>query len=395
MRLAVVTNILTPYRIPLFEAMRSRVDALTVFVMADREENRDWELERYDFKLEILPGFHANPRSHPVSTHWNYGVVSALRRFAPDVVLSGGFAPANVGARLYCLLFGRAFVGWGELSAQDATMASRVRRGVRRWMTSGSAGSIASSTEARGVFLHYGAKPETVLTCVMPIDVDRFSEETRAFRTTQAYRNLRSRYSLPILLVVGRVMREKGFPELFRIYERLLPTWPEASLLIVGDGPDRSRYESDVTAKGWRNVHFVGFQQLAGLCRFLAIADVFVFPTLADPFGAVLSEAMAAGLPVASSLYAAATNDLVEDGVSGFRIDPENTEASVTTIREILAMDSEQRLAVGLAAYLRVKRFDVHASADSMVRFMAGLQKAPRHPIHRHAGCRGSIARER
>jgi hypothetical protein len=95
-KVAVVTNILTPYRVPLFEAMRARVEQLRVFVMAQREENRDWQIPPVSFGCELLPGWHVRVGSMPVSLHVNHGVGGALHRFGPDVVLSGGFAPANI-----------------------------------------------------------------------------------------------------------------------------------------------------------------------------------------------------------------------------------------------------------------------------------------------------------
>ena len=53
-----------------------------------------------------------------------------------------------------------------------------------------------------------------------------------------------------------------------------------------------------------------------------AEADVFAFPTLDDPFGIVVLEAAAAGLPVVASPFGGATLDLIEDGRNGFVIDP-------------------------------------------------------------------------
>ena len=58
MNLAVITNILTPYRVPLFEAIGKRVDRLHVLLMAEREENRDWILGATPFQCDVLPGFH-------------------------------------------------------------------------------------------------------------------------------------------------------------------------------------------------------------------------------------------------------------------------------------------------------------------------------------------------
>ena len=52
MNLAVITNILTPYRVPLFEAIGKRVDRLHVLLMAEREENREWMVAKRRFSVK-------------------------------------------------------------------------------------------------------------------------------------------------------------------------------------------------------------------------------------------------------------------------------------------------------------------------------------------------------
>jgi glycosyltransferase involved in cell wall biosynthesis len=371
-KVAVVTNILTPYRLPLFAALRARVDNLRVFVMAEREENRDWNLPDAAFEWQVLPGWHLQLPSRAVALHVNRGVGSALARFEPDVVLSGGFGPANLAAWLYCRRRRCAFINWGELSHVDLTGVGPLKRALRRLLTAGADGAIASSSTARDVFIRFGARPERVLTAVMPIDVEHFHAGACSARSARGA----SAYSAPVLVNVGRVVESKGYRELFGMYAQILRSHPQATLLIVGDGPDRAAYEAHARDSGWRNVHFLGFRQSEDVAKVLALADVFVFPTLADPFGAVLSEAMAAELPVVASIHAAATLDLVEDGVTGFRIEPRDVASSAAVIRRVLELSEAERAAFGARAYIRVKQFDIATTAETMVGFLQGAVSA-------------------
>ena len=95
MNVVVVTNILTPYRVPLFEALAEQCEQFTVLLMAEREENRQWVFGELPFRTEVLPGWHVRPRGAEVSLHLNYGVVRRLRLLNPDIVLSGGFAEVH------------------------------------------------------------------------------------------------------------------------------------------------------------------------------------------------------------------------------------------------------------------------------------------------------------
>ena len=373
MKLAVITNILAPYRIPLFAALQRRVERLHVLLMAESEENRSWNLPPCSFEYEVLPGLHLRLPGADVSLHINHGVMRQLREFAPDVVLSGGFTPANLSAWLYCRLTRRAFVAWGELTLQEPAAArSLLRRSVRRLLISQSDGAIASSSDARDAFAHYGLSPTAILTSIMPIDVQYFHSRSVACRAAAGFKLERAQYAPPILLSVGRMSAGKGYQELFAIYEAVLGQRP-VSLLLVGDGPQRAEYEAYVRSRGWSQVHFVGFRQADDVARFLALADVFVFHTLHDKFGAVLSEAMAAELPVVSSIHACATRDLVEDGVTGFRIDPRDIAASTRTLLEVLAMSASERSAVGTAAYHKVRQYNLELTAERMIEFMVSL----------------------
>jgi glycosyltransferase involved in cell wall biosynthesis len=373
MRLAIVTNILAPYRLPLFEAMGRRVGDLTVLLMAGREENRQWELDRPGFKTQVLPGFHVRPNGRPVSWHFNHGVIAALRRFDPDAVMNGGFMPANLAGYLYCRLYGRSHVAWAHLTLKDGAERSRARRLLRRVLVRGSAGCIAESSEAAEAFLHYGSTADRILTAPMPFDVAHFHDGAARARRDSEWAERRGRFRGPLLLAIGQMIPRKGYRELFRIYERVLKHVAPLSLVILGDGPERARYESLVARRGWGDVHFLGYIQSAEVPRYLALADAFVFPTLYDPFGLVSAEAMAAELPVLSSIHAASTRDLVVEGVTGFRFDPLDVEDSAAKLLGVLRMSRAERVDMGRAAYEKVRGCDAEPSAAAIIRFLRAL----------------------
>ena len=370
MKLAVVTNILTPYRIPLFEHFGKATKDCTVLLQAEREDNRQWRLPPITFRIDVLPGVHLRPSGGEVSIHLNVGVLRRLRRLQPDIVLSGGFAAANVVAYMYCKLFGKRYVQWGELTLNDGAERSVVRRSIRRLLIAGADGCIASSKAARDAFVHYGAAATSVLTASMPFEAEALHARVRAWREKSRSTPGHEPYSGPVLLSVGQLIPRKGFDDLFAIYREVIKVRPEVTLLIAGDGPCRQDYEALVRKENWPHVMFLGHLQEDDLARYFALADLFVFPTRFDAYGLALAEAMAAELPVLSSVYAAATQDLVEEGTTGFTIEPGNATANAGTILRVLAMSDEQRNAIGRAAYERVRACDTRPTADRMLRFL-------------------------
>lgn len=380
MKLAIVTNILSPYRIPLFEQLARLVDELTVVLMAEKHANRHWDLPAHRFRTVTLPGIHLSWPGLEKPYHLNRGVIRVLRKLNPDCVVSGGFTLANVSAYVYCKLFGKKYVGWGEFTLRDGAQYSVMRRLIRRALCKGSDGSIASSTVAAEAFAHYGANPKRTLLSVMPIDVEFYRRSAAQFRGSTEYHTLRGRFGTPVLLSIGRLVAVKGYPELFAIYERVLQSFPQASLLIIGEGTECATYKAQVAARGWRNVAFLGFQQAEQLVRCFAIADVFVFHTRFDPFGAVLSEAMAAGVPVVSSIHAAATRDLVLDGKTGFRIDPIDATRAAVVIERVLTMEPQAKDCMLGDALAAVRATDCAIAAVQMNTFLRELMADDRAP---------------
>lgn len=105
----------------------------------------------------------------------------------------------------------------------------------------------------------------------------------------------------PIVMYVGRFVREKGIQLLLNSASAILAKQPKARFVIVGGG-NRAQFERFVRWYGLQDrVVFTGFMANRNLHQMFRIADVAVFPSLYEPFGIVALEAMAAGAPVVAS----------------------------------------------------------------------------------------------
>jgi glycosyltransferase involved in cell wall biosynthesis len=110
----------------------------------------------------------------------------------------------------------------------------------------------------------------------------------------------------PILLCVCRLSPEKNLDAFCSL------DYPNATKILVGDGPDRERLE-----KLYPNVQFAGFKTGKELAKYYAMADVFVFPSKWETFGIVMIEAMACGTPVAAYPVQGPL-DVIDQGLTGF-----------------------------------------------------------------------------
>jgi glycosyltransferase involved in cell wall biosynthesis len=97
-------------------------------------------------------------------------------------------------------------------------------------------------------------------------------------------------------------------------------------------------------------VVFAGFRQIAELPAFYAGAGAFVHPALEEPWGLVINEAMASGLPVLSSRNVGAAEELVLDGETGYLFDPMNIEEMADAMAKVEGLTPEVRSRMGRAA---------------------------------------------
>jgi glycosyltransferase involved in cell wall biosynthesis len=105
----------------------------------------------------------------------------------------------------------------------------------------------------------------------------------------------------PVALSVGRLAPEKNLPLVLRAYQLMRELQPRLRLVLVGDGPERTRL-----ARENPEVIFAGMRTGEDLAAHYASADVFLFPSMTETYGNVTVEAMASGLAVVAYDYAAA-----------------------------------------------------------------------------------------
>lgn len=150
----------------------------------------------------------------------------------------------------------------------------------------------------------------------------------------------------PILINIGRLDRQKRQDTLIEMMAANRDRWPEARLLIVGEGAERSALEAHIRATdmGGR-VHMLGTR--SDVDALLALSDVFVFPSRAEGNPLALIEAMAAGKPIVVSELPVHA-ELIEDGVTGYLVDP-NPTALADAVDRLLG-DPRRARAMGVAA---------------------------------------------
>jgi glycosyltransferase involved in cell wall biosynthesis len=330
-RVTVVSPEPTPYRAPLFDRISERVD-LTVIYAARTVAGRDWDV-RLQHRAVFLGGF-GIPGTRRLLRH-DYpvtpGIVRALRRSNPDVVVVSGWSTfASQAAIAWCRGRGVPYVL--HVESHDLDPRPQWRRVVKDAVATpairGAASVLAVGSAARDSVLARGAKNVGVFANT--IDVERWIERAGSLP--------RPEHDGTLVLSVGRDVPEKGFDVL----------------------------EAAARAAGVQAETITGGLAEDELARRYVEADVFALLSRHEPWGVVVNEAAASGLPLVLSDRVGAAADLLRDGENGFLVPAEDVGAAAHALRQ-LGEDTDLRRRMGARSRELVRAWNYDASVEAFL----------------------------
>lgn len=179
------------------------------------------------------------------------------------------------------------------------------------------------------------------------------------------FRQAKPDYSTQKILCLARFSPEKNLENLLKAYTASGIHKLGWTLELVGGGPLAETLKNSA-GKG---VHFSNWVAYAQLPELYGSASFFILPSSFEPWGLVVNEAMAAGLPIALSDACGCAPDLLSDPAWQFPI--ENTEAMAEIFRKIASTSAEYRMSTGMANRKKIEAFSPDAWADAFCRLAA------------------------
>jgi glycosyltransferase involved in cell wall biosynthesis len=204
-----------------------------------------------------------------------------LNQFQPDAIHIATEGPLGLAARSYCKRNGLPYTSsfhtrFAEYVHLRTRLPLACGYAFLRWFHNGSERLMAATPSLADELRSRGFRNPVLWS--RGVDTDLFRPRDKGFIPDPR----------PVMLYTGRVAVEKNL-------EAFLNAPVAGTKYVVGDGPQRLEL-----AQQFPDVRFVGYRQGEELARYIAAADVFVFPSLTDTFGLVMLEALACGVPVAA-----------------------------------------------------------------------------------------------
>lgn len=347
-RIAWVTRSFLDYRVPVFAALSELVDG-NVWVLF----SGNYVPQCVTDKMRSALGGRAIPLSgewkigpedrdflanRNLSIRFQPGLLTRVRALLPDVMVCDGFFKWTLPCLVQRIVAGTPLVVCYERTEHTERRAQRARILYRKFVLRRTDAVCCTGRLCGEYTQSLGMPAERITYGHMAADTGGIAE--KASRVSRvACESLRSDLGVQglMFLYVGQLVPRKGIRELLAGWAEFERVEPDATLCLVGDGPEHGALQALCREKSVERVRFVGAVDYDELPPYYAAADALVMPTLEDNWSLVVPEAMACGLPILCSEYNGCWPELVHEGRNGWVFNPLQQKDTFRALRAAVA----------------------------------------------------------
>jgi glycosyltransferase involved in cell wall biosynthesis len=218
-----------------------------------------------------------------------------------------------------------------------------------RWLRKWARRVMILNDEVRQQAIDRGFSPKQLVWMPNPVDTNEFSPVSPAERTRLRFK-LGVPFSAPVILYCGRLADVKALPSLLNALALVIQQFPDAILILLGDGPSRTELmeQAKRLQLAEKNIRFMGRIDPTEIPDWSRIADVFALVSLSEGFSCALAEAMSTGLACVVSDIPA-NRQLIKPGEQGLLTPVGDSVAIAAAILELLR-DTDLRERMGQAS---------------------------------------------
>jgi glycosyltransferase involved in cell wall biosynthesis len=327
----------TPYQLDFFASLKKYFE-LEVVYFSVREADRQWDLptEGIGYKTIVLNDNLISRFVHRwiPSFHFSTGIKTVVKEDNPSfVIVNGTYWTPNVALILYLYRNHNTKTAyWSEPVFDSQGLMLRLKRLMLYPILKWTDYLFAIGTAARDSFLGYGyARP----IINIPYNIDMLPFKEIGNEDLSLVLNVLGNPGKEeiIILTSGSLINRKGIDTVIKAFKSLKSS-KSLRLVIMGDGEERRTLTT--LADGDSRIKFIGFQEKHLIPYWFKAADIFVFASRYDGWGLVINEAIAGDAAIICSTAVGAGRDLLQDGVNGFLVDPENVEGFATAMTKLI-----------------------------------------------------------
>ncbi|MFI3262670.1 MAG: glycosyltransferase family 4 protein [Rikenellaceae bacterium] len=286
----------------------------------------------------IIGSKDSNMSNSYIDIPYQPGILTVIDKVNPDIIISDGFFQWTVPAVLKSK--GRKVCIFYERTAYVERNAQFWRTYSRKLIGRFADGFIINGTLTRKYLESMGFGKYPMVEGAMVAAVDDLQSSVANCADAEI-ETIKQKYELNrgglTYLFVGQLVIRKGIKELLVAWEEHIKNHPNDNILVIGDGILRQELEERFSTLS--SIHIIGNVNYSEIYKYYATTDVFIMPTLEDNWSLVVPEAMACGLPVATTIYNGCYVELIKEGENGYAFDSHNQDSIVDTLSKFHSDD--------------------------------------------------------
>ena len=297
-------------------------------------------------------------------------LVEHLNTIAPAVVVVAGYSyPAM-----------RAATRWARQRSvatvllSDSQHLDRPRNPIKErlkgfWIRRNFDAVFVAGASATFYLSHLGFPTNLIWRGYDVVDNNHFTQGAEAVR--KQGKVIRNKLGLPerYFLYVGRFSPEKNLLRLLEAYQAYRQNTEKKawSLVLVGSGSQETELKAKATELGLRDIFWSGFKQVDELPFYYGLAAALILPSMSEPWGLVVNEAMACGLPILISDRCGCVPDLVFPGINGYVFDSSDVKGIAAAMVTMSTRSDHQWEKMGQASRRIIASYTPETWAQALV----------------------------
>lgn len=366
MKLTFITNARAPYRTKQLEKI-SEVDNFDVTVCyTDKNiQGRAWNVDEANgIKEKQLSGISLSRKYG----YLNFGLINLVKK--SDCIIFGGYEqPTYIAVSLICRLLKKPYVlVFDGISTDRISMKENKLKKVIKSLVINNSKAIWGNGKVSMEYFsnNFNYDKARIINQCLTVDVARIRKITE--NKDSIRHALREKYNIAVnekvIMYSGRIIEVKN---LKIVIDAISMLEEDLVFFIAGGGILEDEIANYSKQKGVNTVITGFIKEQDELFKHYSIADIFILPSTYEPWGLVVNEAMAAGLPVLVSEICGCSMDLVQHGENGYVFNPYSVEDLMGKIKYILQSDTEK---MGQKSQQIISQWTFNKSRDNFIALM-------------------------
>jgi glycosyltransferase involved in cell wall biosynthesis len=288
-----------------------------------REKLGDVDLSIHQYPYKLL--FKSNIEDIPI-IGGILKIIKEIYSYRPNVIVIHGYSHFLCWVALF---LGKFILRCKVIIGMDTTEYDNLHKSykefAKRFFVRFCDYAFCYGTKAKEYIIKLGMSPEKAIIKCQAVDNQTFEKIYNEHKDKREYLTLNNGFKRYNFIYVGRLSKEKNVETLIKTFKLLKANLEESEdwgLILVGEGEKKEYLKYLVKELNVEDIYFLGGKLWKEVPIYYALADVFILPSISEPWGLVVNEAMVCGLPVIVSDRAGSAYDLVKEGENGFIFSP-------------------------------------------------------------------------